>query len=138
MFLKNIFKKRNMFYGINLNFWNYLGFSTIYFTYSNNSRNISDQADILFFSKRENEREKIWIFKNKKAISTFKQHNFVRTCEEWRINEIYGNPIRYPSNTFKEIMLKKGYIWNQDDFTWYHQNKFNASGENILHFPRKY
>lgn len=107
--------------GVNLNDWNYLGYTLISFTDTETEKTVGTAIVHGFVHKKTNKRDfKVEeIFEN--PWTGFSKHEFiVMTMNVWKAQEIVSlaGPFTMPSRYLKDYMAKKGYKYSHEKDTW--------------------
>ncbi len=102
-------------YGVNLNEWNYLGYTIAKWTTDGET---SSECDVHFFENKDGIKRKWVMVGSDYTINRFRHHSFVeRYCEMWRTGEMphFEIVIDFPSDYMKHYMATKyssPYKWN--------------------------
>lgn len=132
-FFLNLFKKNvkdysnsTVFRGMNLDFWDYLGYSEV--TYTDNNGKTEARAFVYFFEHKEKD-ERHYEIVSQNSLYSFLKHSYILTVVElWKIYEKKSyEAIMFPSSSLKSKMVEIGYEWNAAEATWKKIKKYEVS-----------
>lgn len=110
----------DLFYGHNLEEWNYVGYTTIYYSYDDGKSKVT--ADIFFFCDKEDINVRSYYVNEKRRIyDSFFDHPWLKNAELWSVceREIYDLKFDEPSKWMRDYMLKEyKSAWNKETQWW--------------------
>lgn len=103
-------------HGVNLNEWNYLGYTQIAFSYN------KINADLYFFENIKNSTKRKFVIKSFNDEKRFAKHAYITQCVSlWLIGEFEWYDIirNHPSKYTKRRMLAEyNSVWSKEELWW--------------------